>query len=199
MEDKEKRRFLDVIMTRRSVRDFKEGVIPPEDLERILQAGIMAPSPGNSQPWRFHIIKGSTKERFIEALRAIKVVPPQEVLKSVKVNPPSWQQLLVKGMEIVPVVVAAENPVFISKNDVWSIGSLLGTAASIQNLLLAVHSLDYGSVWIAFPPVLEAAKETLKIPGTVVGVLPIGHPADHQNEYFNRSRKPLEEVATYYE
>ena len=186
MEGRENGGLLDVIMTRRSIRDFKEGDIPREDLNRILQAGMMAPSPGNSQPWHFHIMEGRTKEKFVKSLKSMQ-------------DPPSWQQILVKFMEVVPVVMVVENPVFVRSNDIWSIGSLLGTAASIQNVLLAVHSLGYGSVWIAFPSVLKTAKETLKIPGTVVGVLPIGHPADHQNEYINRARKPLKEVTTFYE
>ena len=185
MESRKNEGFLNVIMTRRSIRDFKEGDVPREDLERILQAGLMAPSPGNSQPWHFHILEGRTKEKFVESLKNIQ-------------NPPSWKQMLVKFMKIVPAVLVVENPLVVELNDIWTIGSLLGTAASIQNVLLAIHSLGYGSVWIAFPSVLETAKKTLNIPGTVVGVLPIGHPAGHQNEYFNRARKPFEEVTTFY-
>jgi nitroreductase len=39
------------IQTRRSVRAFKKGPIPQEQLETILRAGIAAPSGGNRQPW----------------------------------------------------------------------------------------------------------------------------------------------------
>ena len=186
MEGGEKVGLLDVIMTRRSIRDFKKGDVPREDLKKILQAGIMAPSPGNNQPWHFYIIEGRTKGKFVESLKSMQ-------------DPPSWQRMLVKIMEVVPDVVVVEHPMVVKLNDIWSIGSLLGTSASIQNVLLAAHTLGYGSVWIAFPSVLEAAKKTLNIPGIVVGVLPIGHPADHQNEYVNRARKPLEEVTTFYE
>jgi len=193
-----KRTFLDVIMTRRSIRDFKEGDIPTEDVERILQAGIMAPSPGNSQPWRFHVIKGKTKEELVEILKSAQIIPPPEVAKGGKTIPPSWRHLLVKGMETVPVVVAVEHSVSINKDNVSSLGSLLGTAASVENMLLAAHSLGYGSVWLGFPPILKAAKEVAGISGEVVCVLPIGHPADHQKEYFDRSRKPVEEVAEFY-
>jgi len=183
--------FLEVIMSRRSIRDFREGDIPDEDVEKILRAGIMAPSPANSQPWRFHVIKGKTKKRFVEILKNIEVIPPVEVAKTGKAVPPSWHQLLVKGMETVPVVVAVENPL-------GSLISFLATAASIENLLLATHSLGYGSVWLAFPPVLEAAKKVAEIHGEIVCVLPTGHPADRQKEYFDRTRKPLEEVTKYY-
>lgn len=195
--------FLDIIKTRRSIREFKEGDMPSGDLEKILQAGIMAPSAGNRQPWRFHVIKGRTKKRFLEALKNIKTIPPQ------------WHQLFVRGIEIVPLVIAVENSIPINNDDATSLdvfkvfgesklnisflGSLLGTAASIENILLAAHSLGYGSVWMSLPPILEAAKEVIKISGVMVAVLPIGHPADLQMEYVDRSRKPLEQVTKYYD
>ncbi len=199
MADEHVRTPLEVIMTRRSIRDFKEGNIPPEDVERILRAGIMAPSPGNSQPWRFHVIRGKTKGKFVEILKNATIAPPSEVAKGVKTIPPSWRHLLVKGMEAVPVVVAVENAVSINRDTIASLGSFLGTAASMENMLLAAHSLGYGSVWLAFPPILEAAKQVVEIHGEMVGVLPIGHPADQQKEYFDRSRKSVQEVARFYD
>lgn len=199
----EKIRFLNIIMTRRSIRDFKKGDIPREDLERILRAGIMAPSAGNSQPWQFHVITGKTKQGLLEALKSTRTIPPQ------------WQQIIVKGIETVPIVIAVENSISFNKEDSSSadalrvcaennsnigfLGSLLGTAASIENMLLAAHSLGYGSVWISFPPILEAAKKVTKISGVMVAILPMGHAADHQMEYVDRSRKPLEQITKYYD
>ncbi|NOZ03902.1 MAG: hypothetical protein GXO92_04745 [FCB group bacterium] len=191
--------FLEAIMTRRSIRDFKPGDIPAEDVEKILRAGIMAPSPGNRQPWRFHVIRGNTKEKFLTILKNANVMPPAEIAKTVKTIPLSWRRLLIKGMETVPVVIVVENSILTKKKEHISVGPLLGTAASVENMLLAIHSLGYGSVWLGFLPILEAAKRVLGISGEVVCVLPVGHPADHQNEYFNRSRKPIEEVATFYD
>jgi nitroreductase len=199
----DKKDFLDAIMTRRSIRDYKEGDIPAGDLENILQAGIMAPSAGNSQPWRFHAIKGKIKKRFLEVLRDTKTIPPQ------------WHQIVLKGIETVPIALAVENPISIKKDDAPSpnvfnvfgedklnvafLGSLLGTAASIENMLLAAHSLGYGSVWMSFPPILEAAKKVVEISGVMVAVLPIGHPADHQTEYVDRSRKSVDQITTFHD
>ncbi|MEM3433874.1 MAG: nitroreductase family protein, partial [Candidatus Methanomethyliaceae archaeon] len=41
------------IEKRRSVRSFKDTPIPEDALLKILKAGIMAPSAGNVQPWKF--------------------------------------------------------------------------------------------------------------------------------------------------
>jgi nitroreductase len=39
----------DAIRSRRNVRSYGEGVIAPQDLDRILEAGRRAPSAGNQQ------------------------------------------------------------------------------------------------------------------------------------------------------
>jgi nitroreductase len=44
---------LEAIRTRRSVRKYKPGSIPEENLDIILEAARLAPSAGNRQPWPF--------------------------------------------------------------------------------------------------------------------------------------------------
>jgi nitroreductase len=48
-----------VISSRREVRDYAETPIPPEVEERILDAGRLAGSSKNSQPWRFLVVESS--------------------------------------------------------------------------------------------------------------------------------------------
>lgn len=43
----------DALCARRNVRSFSDRPVPPEDLERILEAGRRAPSASNGQPWDF--------------------------------------------------------------------------------------------------------------------------------------------------
>ncbi len=45
------------IRTRREIRDYLEKPIPDESLSRILEAGRLAPSSKNSQPWHFVVIR----------------------------------------------------------------------------------------------------------------------------------------------
>jgi nitroreductase len=44
------------IRTRREIRDYLDKPIPNETLQRILEAGRLAPSSKNSQPWHFIVI-----------------------------------------------------------------------------------------------------------------------------------------------
>jgi len=46
------------IASRREVRDYESRTLPPEVEERILDAGRLAGSSKNRQPWRFHVVPG---------------------------------------------------------------------------------------------------------------------------------------------
>jgi nitroreductase len=71
---------------------------------------------------------------------------------------------------------------------------LQSVSAAIQNMLLMVHALGYGSCWMTGPLVAQEALEKLLGFGKekfVVALLPIGVPAENPPA---RSRKPLEEM-----
>jgi nitroreductase len=46
----------DAITSRRNVREFADRVIPDADLDRVLEAGRIAPSSQNNQPWDFVVV-----------------------------------------------------------------------------------------------------------------------------------------------
>ena len=52
--------FMDVVRNRRSIRRYKPDPIPEDALMEVLEAGRLAPSGSNRQPWHFVIVK--TKE-----------------------------------------------------------------------------------------------------------------------------------------
>ena len=47
---------LDAILTRTSVRSYEEKSIEKEKVEKLLRAGMAAPSAVNKQPWHFVVI-----------------------------------------------------------------------------------------------------------------------------------------------
>ena len=47
---------MEVIGKRRSIRSFRDQSVEAEKIERILQAGMQAPSAHNSQPWEFLVV-----------------------------------------------------------------------------------------------------------------------------------------------
>jgi nitroreductase len=61
--------ILNVIKNRRSIRIFKTKAIKLEDVYHIIEAGLWAPSSGNTMPYKFLILtEEKTKEDFYELL-----------------------------------------------------------------------------------------------------------------------------------
>jgi nitroreductase len=60
--------FSAVVKARRSIRKFKTVPVPESCLQELLEAGRLAPSGLNMQPWRYVVIKSqSVRERIIHA------------------------------------------------------------------------------------------------------------------------------------
>src|ERR1700690_2709654 len=49
--------LFNAIQGRKSIRKFKRTQVPDEDIKKILDAGRLAPSANNTQPWSFVVIK----------------------------------------------------------------------------------------------------------------------------------------------
>ena len=56
------------IRTRREVRDYLDKPVPQESVQQILEAGRLAPSSKNSQPWHFIVIRNKDTLRRISDL-----------------------------------------------------------------------------------------------------------------------------------
>ena len=56
---------MDAIFTRTSVRAYADRPVEPEKLERLLRAGMAAPSARNQQPWEFYV---TTDKARLQAL-----------------------------------------------------------------------------------------------------------------------------------
>ena len=57
--------LLDAISRRRSIRRYKKQPIPEDVLKNILEAGRLAPSANNLQPWHFIVV---TDQKLKEGL-----------------------------------------------------------------------------------------------------------------------------------
>ena len=58
---------LENIKKRRSIRKYTAAPVPRETLDRILEAGLWAPSANNNQPWHFCVI---TKAELIDSINS---------------------------------------------------------------------------------------------------------------------------------
>ena len=146
--------FLDLIYTRRSIREYTEDPVTDEQVEAILKAAMAAPSARNLRPWHFIVVR---KRKLLDKLA--KVHKYAEMLEKAPLG----------------VVVCGDQKV---SEQHW----VEDTCAATQNLLLAATALGLGGVWISLYPKNKHQKyvrELLDIPEHV-GVLclvALGRPA----------------------
>lgn len=137
------------IESRRSCRNFSHAPVDPADIERILKAAVWAPSPLNTQPWEFIVITAAEKKTqiFAEAQRC----------KSWAIDQSGWKWLnsyTLGFLRQAPVIIAVVGDPQKTGVDQFqadgTVGYQLACAAAIQNMLLAAHALDLGSLWFTF-------------------------------------------------
>ncbi len=58
--------FYQLLKNRKSIRKYKKDTLPKEVLERILAAAMEAPSGKNRQNWRFFVVQGERRDRYLK-------------------------------------------------------------------------------------------------------------------------------------
>jgi len=166
--------LLDAIKARRSVRNYAYRQVDRATLERIVEAGIWAPSARNIQNWFFSAIQDGGVIRKVngwikEELRAAGNLDYLEVIER---NGGS----VFRNAKAVVVVATTDS----EKN------SIANCSAAIENMLLAATSLGVGSCWTGSVDTLgksarvaQYAKE-LGMPESFIPQygIALGYPAD---------------------
>lgn len=49
--------FMELLLNRRSVREYTGEAVPKEKIEKILEAGLLSPSGRNRRPWEFLVVE----------------------------------------------------------------------------------------------------------------------------------------------
>lgn len=197
--------FDEVMATRRSIRWFADEPVPEEDVRRILEAGVRAPTASGAEQWLFVVVKDEEKRkavhRFIEKGQMVYLTrmllrkPSEEELGK-------WRDMLRQGMYYAPLyIIGLLNYSRRSLTDEYMLYEYLWGVESVTLalgfMMLKAWSLGYGSVWIAVPGLFEEEfKQELGLPSNAsfVGMLAIGKPAEMPEV---RPRLPLEASVLY--
>jgi nitroreductase len=141
--------LFETVEKRRSIRKFRPNPIPDKDLKKILEAGRLAPSGGNRQPWSFIVVrKPETKKKLAAVANLQRFIADADTV------------LIALGDPAVSKSLYKQDPMI-----------------AIEHMVLASTALGYGTCWIgAFNE--NDVKEIAKVPEnmTVIALLPIGVP-----------------------
>ncbi len=128
---------LKTIENRRSTRGFLEEQINKDDLEKIINAGFLAPSAMNTQDWHFVVVQDKTLLNDLN--EKAKAVLPEVLRERMKAR--------FNGSEDYSLFYDAPTVIFIFAKDGEHYSSLNSSYAS-QNMVLASESLGYNSCYI---------------------------------------------------
>lgn len=82
----------DAVASRRSCRAFLDTPVALQTLREILEAAKQAPSGGNLQPWRVHVLMGAALLEFVALIRERAVLKPDGEGTEYPVYPPNLKE-----------------------------------------------------------------------------------------------------------
>ena len=127
----------EMILTRKSVRNFSDKEIEEEKIELLLKAAMAAPSAMNKQPWKFVVVKSKEK------MDAVRGAMPFGKYNSTLIIIPC-----IDDLAAIPL-----------KKEL----ATCDLAAATENILLMAHSLGLGAVWCAIYPNKSQIKNMRKV------------------------------------
>ena len=187
--------LFEAMYTQRALRYIKPDPIPDELIKKVVEAGTRAPSGGNSQRWRFLVIKDVETKKWIgERYRNVDRPDHGGPASRSEARAAASASHLAEHITEVPVLILACIQHDGSPSDIGRGASIY---PAVQNMLLAARGLGLASVLTTRPRrgFEKEIKELLGIPENVdtAALLPLGYPADGV-EYGPTKRQPVEEV-----
>jgi nitroreductase len=149
--------LLDLMVTRRSVREFTGDDVSDEQVATLLKAAMAAPSAQDLQPWHFVVVR---KRKLLDKLAQVH----------------KYAYML----EHAPLAIVVCGDEQVSERH-W----VEDTCTATQNLLLAATALGLGGVWISIYPKKKHQKyvhQVLDIPEHIgiLCIVALGYPAEEK-------------------
>jgi len=164
--------FTELIQSRYSVRAYRPDPVPEALLTRVLEAGRLAPTASNRQPFRLIVIHTAGRQ---EELRRL------------------YHREWFGAAPLVIGICAVLEEAWVRRDGVNY--AFVDAAIVMDHMILAATDAGLGTCWVAaFDP--AAAREILHLPEGVepVAFTPLGYPADAPRP---KERKPLAELVRY--
>ena len=176
---------MEAISNRRSIRKYLDKPVPKEMVEAILQAGMLAPSSKNRQPWRFIVVSGEAKaemlagkeQGFAQGKETPMLPSVAPYLESANTEDGSLHQPLTLEERVSEIC------------NTQSIG------AAIENMTLTATELGLGSLWICDTFfAYDALLRWLGGKGQLTAALAVGYAAESP---VTRPRKSFSELVQW--
>lgn len=182
---------LEAIHTRQSIGQVKPDLVPRELIETLLSAAVQAPNHYKVRPWRFVVMTGAGREKLGEAMaqstKASKPDATEDDLRKDRAKPLRAP---------VVIAVAVDKPGLTKAKEIENV---CATAAAVQNMLLAAHTLGLAAMWRTGPSAADPAIKQFfgwESDQHLIGFVYIGYP---QHEATPPSRPSFEDRTLWME
>ncbi|MDR1216757.1 MAG: nitroreductase [Treponema sp.] len=190
------------IENRRSIRRFIDKEIDKNIIEKIMEAGILAPSGKNAQPWKYIVVTGKNKTEMLKAMKegieneksGNGILIPHKQLNIAA-------EYTMKIMEEAPItifVINTEGKIQLTQTieeKLEEMVNIQSIGASIQNMLLAAFDYGIGSLWICdIYFAYRGLSKWLNTDQQIIAAISFGYANE---EPLARPRKKMEEVVEW--
>ncbi len=168
--------FLELAKKRFSVRHYQDLNVEEEKLRHVLEAGRIAPSAVNFQPWYFIVVRDEELRKQIASTYRGKWLLEAPVI----------------------IVVCGDHSKSWRRPD-GKDHCNIDAAIAIDHMTLAAAEIGLGTCWVCYFNAMQCHR-ILKLPGHVeaIALLPLGYPAESTDpERHATKRKKLEEVVCW--
>jgi len=164
-----------LIKQRFSVRKYKNEFVEHEKLLQILEAGRLAPSAVNYQPWHFIVVR-----------------QPENLKKLHSVYKRDW----IKSAPVI-IVACADHSQSWKRSSDGKDSADIDLAIAVDHMTLQASELGLGTCWICNFDV-NRCSDLFKLPSQIepVVLLPIGYP---EIDSPDKKRKSMEEIIRWEE
>lgn len=180
--------MLNLIQSRRAIRQFTSRPVAQADIETLLNAANWAPSAHNRQPWRFAVLtRPADKDRLARAMgqalrqdRLADGASPEAVERDLN---RSYRRITAPPVVIIVCLSMRDMDYYpdeTRRRREW-IMAVQSVSMAAQNMWLAAHSLGLGTGWLCAPLFApQAASQTLALPPDwePLGLLTLGYAAE---------------------
>lgn len=179
--------LFEIMQTTRAMRRLKPDPVPDALIQKILAAGVCAANGGNTQRWRFLVVKDPKIKQQVQVYykraldevigpRYLSRAPPPGVTRERYLRQHAAVQYLTDHFYEAPVWIVACLDEGTTASTRWSGASIY---PAVQNMLLAARALGLGATLTTRHLLYEKETEAaLGLPPGVhsYAILPIGYP-----------------------
>ena len=176
----------EALNSRRSIRRFQSTPVEPEKLQRILEAGLKAPSHNHLREWEFILVNDFEERRtIVEQGACAKDYTKREVENAVSVMSewekpaylaalPVQKKMLMTAPQLLIVCFRMKKP-FQQCDTLYDLNNFASVWLCIENILLAITAEGSGGVTFV-PKNTAALRKLLGTPNDyeVAALIPIG-------------------------